>query len=170
MASLQLGGGRHLSLRCGRRSGVQRHTVEHIVDISASAQILDVLVPQMGNQLLKVLKRLDTATPEQVIAVPRISHDRIPHRFVDWRRPQKAEQLVEAQTVVCVMSWVKVVFRTFPRSKKYGGRREFECEGARTLELTTPAGHEEPKDSVEWVQLSDDATSKIYNWNRRTRQ
>ena len=74
---------------------MQRHTVEHIVDVSPFVQILDVLVPQMWNQLVEFMKMLDTATPEQGIAVPKISQDRIRHRFVDWRRPWRAEQLVE---------------------------------------------------------------------------
>ena len=64
-------------------------------------QILGVLVPQMGNQLVE---RLDTLTPERVIAVPKISQDRIPQRFVDWRRPQRAEQLVEVSAVVSFSS------------------------------------------------------------------
>ena len=38
-------------------------------------QILDVLVPepQMVDQLVAVLKRFDTAVPEQIIAVPKVS-------------------------------------------------------------------------------------------------
>ena len=45
------------------------------------------------------MQKLDTATPEQVIAVPMISLDRIPQRSA-VRRPQKAEQLVEVPTIV----------------------------------------------------------------------
>ena len=41
---------------------VQRHAVEHIVDLSPFVQILDVPVPQMVDQLLEVLKMLDTDT------------------------------------------------------------------------------------------------------------
>ena len=79
---------------------VQRHTVEHIIGVLPYEQILDVPVPQMGDQLVEFTQRLDTATPVQVIAVPKISLDRIPQRFVDRRRPQKAEQLVEVPTVL----------------------------------------------------------------------
>ena len=61
----------------------QRHTVEHIVDVCPFVQILEVLVPQLGNQLAEFMQRLDSSTPVQVIAVPKISLDRIPHRFVD---------------------------------------------------------------------------------------
>ena len=35
---------------------------------------------------------------------------------------------------------------------------------------STPAAYEKPRDSVEWVQFSDDVTSKTCCWNRRTRQ
>ena len=76
---------------------LKRHTVEHIVDVSAFVQILNVPVPQLGNQLVEFMQKLDTSTPVQVIEVP-ISLDRIPQRFVDGRRPQRAEQLVEVPT------------------------------------------------------------------------
>ena len=79
---------------------VQQHTVEHIIDVLPNVQILDVPVPQMGDQLVEFMQRLDTATSVQVTAVPKISLDRIPQRFVDQRRPQRAEQLVEVPTVV----------------------------------------------------------------------
>ena len=52
---------------------VERHTVEHIVDVSPFVQILDVLVPQMVDQLVDFMKIHDTVTPEQVIAVHKIS-------------------------------------------------------------------------------------------------
>ena len=41
-------------------------------------------------------------TPEHVIAAPKISQNRILQRFVDrdWRRPQRAEQLVEVPTIL----------------------------------------------------------------------
>ena len=76
----ELSGTRPTPLVEARPQGqVQRHTVEHIVDVSPFVQILDVLVPQMGYQLVELMKMLDTATPvEQVIAVPQISQDRIP--------------------------------------------------------------------------------------------
>ena len=61
-------------------------------------QILDVPVPQMVDQLVDVLKLLDTAIPEHVIAVPKIPQDSIPHRAVF--EPQLAEQLVEVPTAV----------------------------------------------------------------------
>ena len=76
---------------------MKRHTVEQIIDVP-HVQILDVPVPQMGDQLVEFMQRLDTATPVQVIAVPKISMDRITQRFVDRRPPQRAEQLVEVPT------------------------------------------------------------------------
>ena len=52
---------------------VQRLTVEHTVDVSPLVQVLDVPLPQMGDQLVEFLKMHDTVTPEQVIALPKIS-------------------------------------------------------------------------------------------------
>ena len=93
------GGERPAALRDLRQQGrVQRHTVEHIIDVLPCVQILDVPVPQMGGQLVELMQRLDIVTPVQVIAVPKISLDRIPKRFVDRRRPQRAGQLVEVPT------------------------------------------------------------------------
>ena len=88
----------------GPQVRVQRHTVEHIVDVCPFVQILDVPVPHLGNQLVEFMQRPDTSTPVQVIAVPKISLDRIPQRFVDRRRPWRAEQLVEVPTVVSFSS------------------------------------------------------------------
>ena len=50
------------------------------------------------------MQKLDTATPEQVTAVPKISLDRIPQRSA-LRRTQKAEQLVEVPTDSACASW-----------------------------------------------------------------
>ena len=85
------------------QAGVQRHTAAHIVDISSYVQILDVLVPQLGNQVVESMETLDTATPEQVIEVPKLSQGRIA-RLSAVRRPQKAEKLVEVPTIVSFSS------------------------------------------------------------------
>ena len=77
--------------------------MEHIVGFSPFVQILDVPGPQMVDQPVKVLKMLDTVTPEQVIAVPKISQDSIPLRTV-LREPQMVEQLVEVPTDVVVVA------------------------------------------------------------------
>ena len=59
---------------------------------------LDVPEPQMGNQLVEVLQKIDTRTSHQVIEVPKIFPDRVPQRLVESRPPQMAEQLVEVPT------------------------------------------------------------------------
>ena len=80
---------------------VQRHTMEQMIEVTPYVQILDALVPQTGNQLLDVFRLLDTQIPvEQVIAVPKISLDRIPQRLVERRLPQMVEQLVDVPTVL----------------------------------------------------------------------
>ena len=82
--------------------GVQRHTLEHVVEICPYVPILDVPVPQMGDQVVEVLRRFDVPAVEQVIAVPKISLDRVPQRSAVRcqcpRSPQTAEQLVEVPT------------------------------------------------------------------------
>ena len=84
--------GRHLSLICGHCQ-VLRYTAAHIVNIVPYVQILDVPVPQLGDQVVELLQKIDPpAFVEQVIAVPKISLDRVPQRSV-CRRTQKAEQL-----------------------------------------------------------------------------
>ena len=45
----------------------QRHTVEQIVDNTLIVPSLDVLVPQLENQLVEVCRELDTHIPELVI-------------------------------------------------------------------------------------------------------
>ena len=84
---------------------VQLHSVEHIVDVLPFVQNLDVPVPQVEVELVEFMQRLDTQLPVvQAVAVPKISLDSIPQRFVDRRRPQRAEQLVEVPTVVSLSS------------------------------------------------------------------
>ena len=53
---------------------VQRHTAEHIVDVLPCVQILDVPVPQAGEQLVDIIRLVDMQTPvEHVIELPKIS-------------------------------------------------------------------------------------------------
>ena len=62
-------------------------------------QILDVPVPQKGEELADILKLVDTQSfVEQVIAVPKISNFSIQPRSV-LRCLQMAEQLMEVPTV-----------------------------------------------------------------------
>ena len=72
--------------------------MEQLADFAPMVQIPDVLVPQMVDQLVDVLKLSDAAIPEEVIAVPKISQDPIPQRTV-LGEPHLAEQLVEVLTV-----------------------------------------------------------------------
>ena len=85
------------------QSGVQRHTVEQTFESFVPVQVLDAPVPQMGTQLVEFMQKLDTATTEQVIEVPKLSQDRIPQRSA-VRRLQKAEQLVEVPKVLSFSS------------------------------------------------------------------
>ena len=74
---------------------VQRRTVELIVDCVPEVPLLDAPVPQTVDQLVEVLRPLDTVVPEQVIEVPKITfHDAILQRTV-LPEPQMAEQLVD---------------------------------------------------------------------------
>ena len=84
----------------GPQERIQRHTAEQMIESFVPVPVLDLdaPVPQMVDQLVDVLKLLDTAIPEQVIAVPKIPLDSIPHRAVF--EPQLAEQLVEVPTPV----------------------------------------------------------------------
>ena len=75
--------GRHLSSRCGHSRGYSG--TPWIIETFVPVQVLDAPVPHAPS--------LD----EQVIAVPKISLDRIPQRSA-LRRAQKAEQLVEVPT------------------------------------------------------------------------
>ena len=68
----------------GPQERIQRHTAEQMIESFVPVPVLDLdaPVPQMVDQLVDVLKLLDTAIPEQVIAVPKIPLDSIPHRAV----------------------------------------------------------------------------------------
>ena len=84
--------------------GVQRHPAAHIEDIVPFVQILDVPVPQLGDRMVDLLREIDApALVEQVIAVPKISMERVPQRSV-CRRSRRAEQLVEVPTIVSYSS------------------------------------------------------------------
>ena len=104
----------------GSQRRVQRHAVVNI-GVSPFVQILDVPVPQGRDQLVEFMKMHDTQSPvEQVIAGPKISQDRIPHRFADRRRPQKAEQLEEVPTEPAYVQQIVDI------SVPSGGRRRFQ--------------------------------------------
>ena len=74
---------------------VPRRIVEQLVDYVPVVPLLDAPVPQTVDQLVEVLRPLDTVVPEHVIEVPKITlHDAIPQRAV-LPVPQMAEQLVD---------------------------------------------------------------------------
>ena len=78
---------------------VVRHVVEHRIEMCPFVQILDAPVPQMGDQVLELLQKIVSSLVElvQVLAVPKISFDRVPQRS-EARSPQTAEKLVEVPT------------------------------------------------------------------------
>ena len=87
----------------GEPHGVQqvlRHTVGQLVDAVPLVSLLDDPVPQTVDTVLDFFRALDQPVDEQVIAVPKISFDRVSQRLVERRLPQIAEQLVEVPTVL----------------------------------------------------------------------
>ena len=78
---------------------VQRHTMEQLADVAPMEPSLAVPKLQTLDQLVAVIKPVDSLVPEQSIAVPKISS---PSRFprTVLREPQKAEQLVEVPTIL----------------------------------------------------------------------
>ena len=66
--------------------------------------VLDAPVPQMVDTVLEFFRALDKPDDELVIAVPKISTDRVSQRLVERRLPQMVEQLVEVPTVVSYIS------------------------------------------------------------------
>ena len=88
-------------MRSGHRTGFCG--VEQNVD-AVTLPSLDVPEPQMGKQLVEVLRKIDTRTSHQVVEVPKIFPDRVPQRLVESRPPQKAEQLVEVPTIMSFSS------------------------------------------------------------------
>ena len=79
---------------------VLRHTVDQIVVAVPLVPLLDDPVPQMVDTVLEFFRSLDLRVDEQVIAVPKISTDRVSHRLVERRLPQMVEQLVHVPTVL----------------------------------------------------------------------
>ena len=85
----------------------QRRTVEQIVDPVSEVPMLHVFVPQTVDQLVGALFHLDTPIPEHAIfEVPKIScQSRFPRSVL--REPRKAEQLVEAPTLVSLVDVIR---------------------------------------------------------------
>ena len=104
----ELGGSRPDRLHEVRpQEQVLRHTVDQIVVAVSALPTFDVPVPQTVDQLVGALLHLDTPIPEHAIfEVPNIS---CPSRFPRsaLREPQKAEQLVEAPTLVSLVEVIE---------------------------------------------------------------
>ena len=84
--------------------GVLRRTAKQNVDVF-TYPLLDVLMPQMGDQLVEVLRKIDSRSSHLAIEVPKIFLDIIPQRLGDvLRQPQMVEQLVHVPTVVSYSS------------------------------------------------------------------
>ena len=79
---------------------VLRHTVDQIVVAVPLVPLLDDPVPQTVDTVLEFFRSLDLPFDEQVIAVPKISTDRVSQRLVERRLPQMVEQLVHVPTVL----------------------------------------------------------------------
>ena len=91
--------GRHLLMRCGHcrgYSGTPRRTPRTSCRSCRSSMCL---CRSWGDRVVDLLREIDApALVEQVIAVPKISMDRVPQRSV-CRRSRRAEQLVEVPTI-----------------------------------------------------------------------
>ena len=81
----------------GPQEMVQQCTVEQLADVVPMVQILDTPGLLGRDQVVEVLRMLDVLVIEQVIAVLKISLERVSQRSA-LRRPQTAEQLVEVRT------------------------------------------------------------------------
>ena len=127
-------------------SRAHRHFMEDLGELAPSVQLLDLPVPQMVENVTDTLLRnLDFPIAEQVIDVPKIFCSPCPSRS-RVPEPQSADQLVEVPTV---LSPTRIALQIAEQI------------------VDTPVHLPE---SVEWVQLRDEATSRPYFWNRRTRE
>ena len=96
---------------------VPRRIVEQLVDYVPVVPLLDAPVPQTVDQLVEVLRPLDTVVPEHVIEVPKITlHDAIPQRAV-LPVPQMAEHLVDEPVPSLTSSWLRQAKRR--RRRRY---------------------------------------------------
>ena len=107
-------------------------------------QILDVPVPQVGDQVVEFLQKIDApALDEQFIAVPKISLNRISQRSA-CRRPPRAEQSAEVPTIVSYPSsqqrTAELIIDT-PVPQGRGGRQGSTAfRGADLADIPVPRG------------------------------
>ena len=122
----------------GPQERMQRRTMEQIVDCVPVVPLLDVPVPQMVDQLVVVLRPLDTVVPEQVIEAPKITlHDAIPQRAV-LPVPQMAEQLVDEP--VPSFDDFELVEVGQEEEHMVPGSRVWDAEGRAWCRVVGPAG------------------------------
>ena len=118
----------------GPQERVQRHTVDQIVVAVSALPTFDVPVPQTVDQLVGALLHLDTPIPVHAIfEVPKIScPSRFPRSAV--RESQKAEQLVEAPTLVSLVEVIEqpvdIPVRAWGGSSRFSSWPEFLVCGA----------------------------------------
>ena len=97
------GGGRPEAFGAPRpQERVQRHTMEQLADDAPVVPALGIPELQMVDQLVAVLKPVDSSVPDQIIAVPKISLPSRPLRAA-LAATQMVEQLVEVPTDVVVL-------------------------------------------------------------------
>ena len=89
--------------------GIPRRTAKQNVDVF-TYPLLDVLVPQMGDQLVEVLRKIDTRSSHLAIDVPKVFPDSAPLRRVESRPPQLADQLVDVPTGLTLSSSWRPLF------------------------------------------------------------
>ena len=100
------------------QEAVQRHTMEQLADVAPMVPSLAVPESQMVDQLVAVIKLVDSLVPEQIVTVPKISWpSRFPRTFL--REPQKAEQL-----------WWKCLSLSLPSVTGSVGRRDLQAHGS----------------------------------------
>ena len=85
--------------------GVLRHSAALFVDFSPFVQILDDPVPQLGDRVVDLLRKIDApALVELVIAVPKISLDRVSKRCPRRLPRRVVERLMEVPTIISYSS------------------------------------------------------------------
>ena len=92
----------------GPQERIQQRTMEQLADVVPMVQILDVLVPQVVDQLHDIMRFFDSLlpVPEQVFEVSKILLDDVPMRTTvrtAVRDTRLAEQLVEVPTIVSIL-------------------------------------------------------------------
>ena len=139
---------------------VLRHTVDQIVVAVPLVPLLDDPVPQMVDTVLEFFRALDLPVGEQVIAVPKISTDRVSQRLVERRLPHIVEQLVEVPTVltptrIALQIAEQIVDTPVPR-----GRGEGRVQGFLPRQSSTATPSAEERISERIVQQFSPSSAK----------